>query len=57
MLGSWYPEFVHIHVLVGIHETIKKQPRRFKTLNLLFEKCAKVGNNSSCTLSKTFLLQ
>jgi len=23
MLGSWYPEFVHIHVFVGIHETIK----------------------------------
>jgi len=21
MLGSWYPEFVHIHVFVGIHET------------------------------------
>jgi len=23
MLGSWYPDFVHIHVFVGIHETIK----------------------------------
>jgi len=23
----------------------------------LFEKCAKVGNNSSCALSKTYLLQ
>jgi len=23
MLGSWYPEFVHIHVFVRIHETIK----------------------------------
>jgi len=23
----------------------------------LFEKCAKVGNNSSCTLSQTFLQQ
>jgi len=22
MLGSWYPEFVHIHVFMGIHETI-----------------------------------
>jgi len=22
MLGSLYPEFVHIHVFVGIHETI-----------------------------------
>jgi len=21
MLSSWYPEFVHIHVFVGIHET------------------------------------
>jgi len=21
MLGSWYPEFVYIHVFVGIHET------------------------------------
>jgi len=25
MIDSWYPEFVHIHVFVGIHETIKKQ--------------------------------
>jgi len=25
MLGSWYSEFVHIHVFVGIHETIKKK--------------------------------
>jgi len=23
MLGSWYSELVHIHVFVGIHETIK----------------------------------
>jgi len=23
MLGSWYPEFVHIHVFVGTNETIK----------------------------------
>jgi len=22
MLGSWYPEIVHIHVLMGKHETI-----------------------------------
>jgi len=22
MLGSWYPEFVHIHVFMGIHETM-----------------------------------
>jgi len=34
MLDSWYPELVHIHVFVGIHETIKKQPKIFKTLNL-----------------------
>jgi len=34
MRGSWYPELVHIHVFVGIHETIKKQPKRFETLNL-----------------------
>ena len=25
MLDSWYPEFVHVHVFVGIHETIKKK--------------------------------
>ena len=25
MLDSWYPEIVHIHVFVGIHETIKKK--------------------------------
>jgi len=35
MFDSWYPEFVHIHVFVGIHEIITKQPRIFKTLNLL----------------------
>jgi len=22
MLGGWYPEFVHFHVFMGIHETI-----------------------------------
>jgi len=22
LLGSWYPEFFHIHVFVGIYETI-----------------------------------
>jgi len=22
MLGSWYPEFVHIHVFTGMRETI-----------------------------------
>jgi len=31
MLDNWYPEFVHIHVFVGIHEAMKKQPRIFKT--------------------------
>jgi len=31
MLGYWYPEFIHIHDFMGIHET-KQQPRRFKTL-------------------------
>jgi len=30
---------------------------RHLALPLVFEKCAKVGNNSSCTLSKTFLVQ
>jgi len=25
MHGSWYPEFVHIHVFMGIHETINNQ--------------------------------
>jgi len=25
MLRSWYPEFVHIHVFMGIHETINNQ--------------------------------
>jgi len=23
MLGSWYSEFVHIHIFVGFHETIR----------------------------------
>jgi len=30
MLGSWYPEFVHIHVIVGIHETIKNNQEDLK---------------------------
>jgi len=25
MLRSWYPEFVHAHVFMGIHETINKK--------------------------------
>jgi len=25
VLGSWYPEFVHIHVFMGIHGTINNQ--------------------------------
>jgi len=29
MLGSWYPEF-HIHVFVGIHETIKNNQEDLK---------------------------
>ena len=34
MLGSWYPEFVHIHVFVGIHETIKNNQEDLKKLHL-----------------------
>ena len=30
MLSSWYPEFVHIHVCVGIHETIKNNQKDLK---------------------------
>jgi len=30
MLGSWYPEFVHIHVFMGIHETIKNNQEDLK---------------------------
>jgi len=30
MLDSWYPEFVHIHVFVGIHETITKNQEYLK---------------------------
>jgi len=26
MRGSWYPEFVHIHVFMEIHETINNNP-------------------------------
>jgi len=27
MLGSWFPEFVHIHVFVGSHEAMKKNKK------------------------------
>jgi len=30
MLGSWHPEFVHIHVFVGTHETIKNNQEDLK---------------------------
>jgi len=30
MLGSWCPEFVHIHVFMGIHETIKNNQEYLK---------------------------
>jgi len=30
MLSSWYPGFVHIHVFVGIHETIKRNQEDLK---------------------------
>ena len=30
MLGSWYPEFVHIHVFMGIHETINDNQQDLK---------------------------
>jgi len=30
MLGNWYPEFVHIHVFVGIRETIKNNRDNLK---------------------------
>jgi len=29
MLDSWYLEFVHIHVFVGIHETTKKNNQEY----------------------------
>jgi len=31
MLGSWFPEFVHIHVFVGIHESIKNDQEDLNT--------------------------
>ena len=30
MLGSWYSEFVYIHVFVGIHEIIKSNQEDLK---------------------------
>jgi len=30
MLGSWYLEFVHIHVFVGILETVKINQEELK---------------------------
>jgi len=30
MLGSWYPEFFHIHDSVGIHETINNNQEDLK---------------------------
>ena len=39
MLGSWYPEFVHIHVFVGTNETIKNNQEVWNTkfvLNFIF---------------------
>ena len=26
MFGSWYHQFVHVHVFMGIHETINNNP-------------------------------
>jgi len=31
MLDSWYPEFVHIHVFMGIHETINNYQEDLNT--------------------------
>jgi len=30
MLGSWYPEFVHINGLMGIHETVNTNQEDLK---------------------------
>jgi len=30
MLGSWNPEFVHIHVFMGIHEATNKNQEDLK---------------------------
>jgi len=34
MLGSWFPELFHIHVFVGIYETIINNQEDLITLNL-----------------------
>jgi len=31
MLGSWYPEFVHIHVFMGVHESINNNQEDLNT--------------------------
>jgi len=30
MFGRWYPEFVHIHVFMGIHEAIENNQEDLK---------------------------
>jgi len=30
MLGTWYPEFVHVHVFAGIHEIINNNQEDLK---------------------------
>ena len=30
MFGSWYSEFIHIYVFVGIHEIMKNNQEDFK---------------------------
>jgi len=30
MLGSWDPEFVHMHVFMGMHETINSNREKLK---------------------------
>jgi len=30
MLGTWYPEFVHIHVFMGVHETMNSNHEGLK---------------------------
>ena len=32
MIGTWHPEFVHIHVFMGIHETINNNQEDLKHL-------------------------
>jgi len=35
MLGNWYSEFVHIHVFMGIHETINNNQKDLNTTFVL----------------------